>query len=558
MIRGWPLAPFDSSFASSAAPANPTPNGSYWETLSLCQTQTQNTTQHHPPTGFGVLPSSAYSRKARDGCCNSDVHVRDRGFDWVWQGYENGTEQRQCIELMSELSLHNKSLVFIGDSMNNQVFTALIEECVREGIDGAFDGGAKGGMDWVQNPEAFGLTRKTLAMVGGATRLDLRGGGPVYIYAIDVWYGRRSVYDERLVMEVLIPLLCRNHAGGLVILPNIGHHLESERAANNFHGMVSTVSGFLDWMHELTKINWGKNLVAFRETTPSHFDSPDLDGSFEKWRGAGRSNYDYMAKNSWDGTLYHCRSIDSSANATAKNTLENLVVADIIKTWGRKRSSLQVLPVFKYLAPFYRLKYGFCGGYDRIPVLDCVHFCAWGPTMWIPVWDGLLQMVRNFTSTHGGQDLGGRAYEPVFGRRIVEEVVILRQHADAEEQLFLFYHGVRHFALNWHSIEEELGLLRNSSAFPPVRNVTLADLSKILLGSPIEEYPVLKDGLALQAHGDGQIWYLLNGTRHTVPNWDTFCALGFTRGSIVHVSSNVLERIGVGDGMPPKDWPTSC
>jgi hypothetical protein len=316
-----------------------------------------------------------------------------------------------------------------------------------------------------------------------------------------------------------------------------------------------------------------------------------------------------MAKNPWDdektpSPLYHCRTINTSTTP-AKNTLENLVVADIIKTWGKKRSSIRILHVFKYLAPFYRLKYGFCGGYDRYPVLDCVHFCAWGPTMWIPIWDELLKMVRDWASAGGGgvgnttttggaaarvdEDKGGLNYEPVFGRMIVEDVIILRRcdgsnclsmlesakltttgqtqtqgasslsvPAPIAEELYLYYHGVRHTAPDFHSIEQELGILKNSSAFPLIKNVTSEEISKILVGSPVEFYPVLKDGSAIQAHGDNQIWYLNNGSRHAVPNWDTFCSLGFGRGSIIHVSLNVIERIKVSESVPPHDWPTNC
>jgi hypothetical protein len=42
--------------------------------------------------------------------------------------------------------------------------------------------------------------------------------------------------------------------------------------------MTETMGNFLNWMQELTKINNGRNFVAFRETTPQHFDSPDFDG----------------------------------------------------------------------------------------------------------------------------------------------------------------------------------------------------------------------------------------------------------------------------------------
>jgi hypothetical protein len=111
-------------------------------------------------------------------------------------------------------------------------------------------------------------------------------------------------------------------------------------------------------------------------------------GSYEKWSGTGRNKYNHeTGKNSWDNTSYHCHSINTSISS-AKNTIENLVVHNILETWGVSKTAIQVLHTFKYLAPFYRLKYGFCGkGVSRVSKLDCVHFCAWVCIyMYIYIW----------------------------------------------------------------------------------------------------------------------------------------------------------------------------
>ena len=559
-------------------------NASYWTYLWDCEEALSvNKTKpaHGYTTGFATLPSSAYSRKARDGCCNSDVQIRDRGFDWALEGYQDGTSQH-AVAIMTLLSQRNMSIVFMGDSMNNQVFTAFIEECKREGIQGSFDAGVRGSLPWFQSPSTYGLSQKSLAYIGAVIKFDWTDRykksnnktQSVYIYVIDVWYGRRAVVDERVLMETLIPIISASHPSGMVVLPNIGHHLEAERSHNNYQSMVQTVAGFLNWMHEISKLNSGRNFVAFRETTPSHFDSPNSDGSFEKWKAAGRGNYDYMASNSWDGTLYHCHSINNSAPSEPgwpqKNSLENVVVHEILSAWGGKRdavapeaaTSVEILHVFQYLAPFYRLKYGFCGGYDRIPVLDCVHFCAWGPTMWFPIWSELSSMLSKWSLQQRDKLTD---YTPIFGKTIMHETEVLEcsegpgtAAASATPTYYLSYHGVLHMAPNLHSIEEELGLLSNSSTFPKIKKVDKENLGGIPLGHPIQDYPVIRDGSALQQHGDGQIWFYKNGTRHAIPNWDTFCSLGFGRASILHISDNAIDRLPIGVSVTPRDWPTSC
>jgi hypothetical protein len=270
--------------------------------------------------------------------------------------------------------------------------------------------------------------------------------------------------------------------------------------------------------------------------------------------------------------------VASDTDPKTKNTLENLVVRDILSAWretaGVKNTSpVKVLHVFRYLSPFYRLKYGFCGGYDRIPVLDCVHYCAWGPTMWVPIWDELHSLLRNWSlslppsdpkaEAAGAAGTAGAAgadhqtvYKPTFGKMILEEALIL--NSSTLESYHLFYHGVRHVSLNIHCIEEELGVLSNSTAFPVVKTITKEQLECIPLGLPVTEYPEILDGAALQQHGDGQVWYFKNSTRHAIPNWDTFCSLGFGRASIIHLSDNVMDRIPVGDSVAPRDWPKSC
>jgi hypothetical protein len=57
-------------------------------------------------------------------------------------------------------------------------------------------------------------------------------------------------------------------------------------------------------------------------------------------------------------------------------------------------SQVRVLHVFKYLAPFHKLKYGHRGKWDRTHIIDCVQYCGNAPQMWMPIWVELLHLVK--------------------------------------------------------------------------------------------------------------------------------------------------------------------
>jgi hypothetical protein len=215
-------------------------NGTYRQYLEECEAELSlnGTKLVHPySTGFAVLNSGAGEKRSRDGCCNSDIQIKDRGFDWVVKGYENGKEQH-VTQLMTFLSKHNMSLIFMGDSMNSQIFAAFLEECSREGIEGSFNHDAKGSFSWIQNPEEYGLDRKILSNIRAIIKFDWSlkkkasaaedegfYNNSIYLYDINMWLGKRARYNDRLIMEIILPLISNEHP--LVILPNIGLHLES-------------------------------------------------------------------------------------------------------------------------------------------------------------------------------------------------------------------------------------------------------------------------------------------------------------------------------------------
>ena len=78
-------------------------------------------TTGRPPYQHGMEGLFYGSRMYRE-VCNEDVPLAERGFDEVVEGFENGSKNKQLLEVFLELSARNMSIVSIGDSINNQVF----------------------------------------------------------------------------------------------------------------------------------------------------------------------------------------------------------------------------------------------------------------------------------------------------------------------------------------------------------------------------------------------------------------------------------------------------
>ena len=144
---------------------------------------------------------------------------------------------------------------------------------------------------------------------------------------------------------------------------------------------------FLTWLHNLGTWN-PRNIMFFRETTPSHFDTISEDGFYESWHQSEKAHYDFNKANIWydDTSLYYCRSttMAKSTNRTnveselsnlyhARNTAENIIASKILKAWGNS-SRVQILSAFDYLAPFYRFVLDFPLKYIPLSISIVISF----------------------------------------------------------------------------------------------------------------------------------------------------------------------------------------
>lgn len=604
---------------------NPYGNTSYWTFLQYCESITNLSTNHIYKDGFYTLPSSAFSRKNRDGCCTSDVKLKDRGYNWIYSESANQIGNNTiCLDILYSLGYQNKSLMFIGDSMNNQVFTAFLEECKREERNthqyGQWLDDCKYEFDLYSNPEQYSIPNKLLRYIHNVVKysfIHFNNRYHIYIYAIDMWYGKHIVSDENLLMELVIPKISSYHHDGLVILGNIGHHLDAERKLFYNHDeryMINTISDYLYWLNDLKYQNQ-KNIIIFRETTPSHFDSPLQDGSYEVFKEVGNDrDYNYMTMNTWDNTLYHCHSINTSNPFI--QTYENKVVELILSYWNQMNevfsllktrrqlsqrryhsnhheifslnNSIHILSVFKYLAPFYRLKYGYCGYYERMDVLDCVHFCGWSPPMWIPIWIELLHLIQSSNTIIDTKTSVIKDTLEYFNKYDISEVyvVIIPVEFDTEKEVvneeekevecsyYLLYRGSKRQALNIESIEFEIGhniLASNILRITKDKQLLIDNViqsfnvsliielvNHLPLNLPIENRIIIQEKSCLKLKDKNEYFYFINNSRHVIPNWDTFCALGLRRDQVIQISFSTLSNIPQGEPMEPLDWPVVC
>ena len=491
------------------------------------------------------LQSLHSGSRVRDVCCTEDLPLNDRGFDWVLSGHENG-HSTPLVDLFISLSRRNMSLITVGDSTNGELYESLIAELMREGLKGTINRDVINGREWFHETmkKKLCFSSKTTDCVEAAFSWTPELSSttnfpeimhPVFVYQILLWYFDDSP-EEITVTDLVVPQLAGDdHPSGVIIIANIGHHLDSLRGREDPSYLYSRLSLFLNWLHSLQQLN-PKNIVFFRETTPSHFpsrkDQPenlDINGtySYEKWLDSSYANYSYLLPNSWDQKMYRC-------NATVHDLRENSFVDDILNNWGASNTKVRILKVFNFLSPFYTLKYGHCGIKMRIDDLDCVHYCSFSPPMWIPVWKELLNQVQlsfydlESVNLDTGKDRNKNDNEIKNTKRIenenltnsigsyyrknistssatltrilrnsfypIEDVKILSSTINMmnldQNPLFILYHGVVRFLPSWAYLISEVNIDKNHLNKSSIIHITPKELNKI----PIGYMPIPSDG----------------------------------------------------------------
>ncbi len=294
-------------------------------------------------------------------CCNVEIPLQNRGFLNSTDGLINAYQKpvMNWIENLVKSSI--STVVHFGDSMTAQTNYAFVAELRRECL-----------VHNMSLPNS--IFREETKILAHKMHL------PSYLVSIFRWSNVTIFYLKCLKLDALPEMdkflkdIETHYASPVLIAGNVGLHYPRDA-----EGMYATAEMFIQFMTNVHRR--GKNIALMTETTPTHFNSDD--GSFEHWQTP--HGYDMNTYNKWDREypLYHCRAL--SANVT--NRVQNEVLRKVL-TAQNLTDEIQVVETFRHLAPYHNMHYGNChpeGGY-RFGSLDCVHFCAFSPLMWTPIW----------------------------------------------------------------------------------------------------------------------------------------------------------------------------
>lgn len=307
-------------------------------------------------------------------CCTVELPLRERGYLDAFDGFDDPSTQR-ALDVLDYLSDKNKSLIFIGDSMNQQFFSAFKLEIRREISFKRIND--------LSVPDAVDTTASLRQSVKHVVDSNLVSNSFSY-RGVTVICMKHTSHRQLLVLFLINVASSLNQS--LLILFNEGLHHQAKfsslQTARVFY------ENLFSWLSEIKNVTQSE--VIFRETTPQNFDS--YDGSFENWE----TPYDWNAANSWDSSspLYHCKESNMSRiNSDLSSSLVRQML-DGAKNYS-KQFGIKYLEVYAILQPFYKLHYGNChaeGGY-RFAKLDCTHYCGFVPLMWLRVWENLYALL---------------------------------------------------------------------------------------------------------------------------------------------------------------------
>lgn len=394
MLDRW-YGPVESCYIQSADPTIPD-----YEVINRCKKEAYNSSLHNQHISINHKVTFIATKSNVFECCTREMPITDRGLDLVVKGYEDPSA-KPLLELFSTLSKQNKSIIFIGDSMTLQLNNALEKEILRENL---------------HMPQILGLptgiSEKTSARMKiihyrfdpNNNDVDRNGDDvyyPIYYFGAMLYNHVYDVDSDKYdswkgsdwFMQNLVLELNKLHSGGLVVVSNMGLHIPYREVSGKSAVFVDYMSSFLAWLNKIADDN-PKSVVAFKETTPTYFDSfPYSDnGDYAVWKANNSMKDKNMQPNTWNKSLYWCR------KQTSPIGFENLLVRNILNSW--ESSNIDIVPIYDYFLPFWAMKRSHCSLMNK---LDCVHFCSQSPMLYIPVWYEVIKLVNRGTKRKKSQ-----------------------------------------------------------------------------------------------------------------------------------------------------------
>lgn len=294
-------------------------------------------------------------------CCNVEIPLQNRGFlnssDGLTSAY-----QKPVMNMIENLIKANIfTIVYFGDSITAQTNYAFMAELRRECL-----------VHNMSLPRS--IAREETAILSQKTQVSQ------HIFSAFRWSNVTIIYVRYVKIDLLhevnkfLLAVEARYSSPVLVMGSVGLHYPRDAP-----GMYATAEKFITFMTSVRRR--GGNIALMTETTPTHFNSDD--GSFEHWETP--HGYNMNTYNDWDkmNPLYHCRPLPANVTNRVQNEVMRKVLVDHNLT-----HEIHVVETFRHLAPYHNMHYGNChpeGGY-RFRLMDCVHFCAFSPLMWTPIW----------------------------------------------------------------------------------------------------------------------------------------------------------------------------
>jgi hypothetical protein len=493
--------------------------------------------------GFGFQPTRP--NFDRTTCCSLEKPLGYRDFDKVAPGFEDGNSY-PLKDLFDILSDKNQSILLLGDSLAETTFNTMTGEIRR-----MIEIGSVGGVYEPLAKEVFSVPSQRYTP---SPRPDGKPRNPVHIFweSIGLFEFKDDLgevktfadgYETDLIYKFILPLT-NQFPDGLLILGNIGAHLGVYRMGPDpLRRMLNQkISQYILWLNDFTILN-PKHMVFWRESFPAHFDS--IDGSYEKWKGSSASQKLVVGEPEQDGYLYHCKPLPDVSDATMNSQApENALAERILENWPQSR--VKQCRAWSYFAPFWNLHCGTCTARHPMEKLDCLHQCGYVPTMWMPFWIQLVDIVSNYPQLTPAEETAWSEQKLSFGRTSYERTKDSRV-IESDGVYYLIEFGVKRRIEDGRPAIDIL--FQRSVEDNDIASVSAQELSRI--PEVIEVKPFLRDDTVINEIDSSRYFVMKNMARHEVRDLDTVQTFmerkSIPQHEVRHIPKSVLELIPLGE-----------
>jgi GDSL/SGNH-like Acyl-Esterase family found in Pmr5 and Cas1p len=284
------------------------------------------------------------------------------------------------------LQQHNLSFAFFGDSLTSSKAQAFVCELQRRN---------------------FSVTLQEEPIPADKRGDGYRNFREIHHFSIHspLWQDNTTSVKVDFIFQWRLPFLFPDQQEAIVsnydvLMINFGHHFvyqpnpndKWERERFNRHTLPILLTDFFNAIYKANRTK----LVAWRETTASHFDANV--GEYSLARAAipgfmtGNSTCVAHFDHTVNQSMYAWREKEGFQKAIQQTNFTMVTAGQHMPPHDKKKSEMVVIPFYDFSSQNHAFHRQVQSG--KPP--DCVHFC-YSPFLYLPIWRGIrLAMERSF------------------------------------------------------------------------------------------------------------------------------------------------------------------